>query len=286
MEWIAVAAVLVIVVLVIRAANQRQLREHDQVHRGFEQLTAVKLATEEDVVALGLHLQKLDIDLVGIDLDDSARSAHQRAVDAYEAAKASLAVVTSSAEIGSVTTILREGRYAVSCVRAAVAGEPPPARRLPCFFDPRHGESVRDVTWAPAGGSPREVPACALDADRVEAGAEPEVRKVILGTQRVPYWQAGPSFGPWTAGYFGSFDAAGALFVETMMGGVLSGGFDGGLGRPGRDSSGPTPTGVTAGGPASADASADDPGADDDDDRGDDRRTGPDDREPGESGPA
>jgi hypothetical protein len=141
--------------------------------------------------------------------------------------------VTSASEIGNVTTILHEGRYAIACVRARVAGEPLPPRRPPCFFDPRHGLSVRDVTWAPDGGAPREVPACALDAERVEAGAEPDARKVMLGSQRVPYWQAGPSFGPWTTGYFGAFGFVNALFVGTMMGGILAGGFDGGLGDDG-----------------------------------------------------
>jgi hypothetical protein len=227
MGWIVVLAVLIIVVLVIRSVNQRQLREQEQVHQRFEQLTAVKQATEEDITSLGLELQKLDSDVAGVELDDGGRADYERALSAYEAAKQSLAVVTAATEIGNVTTILHEGRYAIACVRSRVAGEPLPQRRPPCFFDPRHGLSVRDVTWTPDGGSPREVPACALDAERVEAGADPDARKVMLGAQRVPYWQAGPSFAPWTAGYFGGFGAINALFVGTMMGGALSGGFGG-----------------------------------------------------------
>jgi hypothetical protein len=236
MEWVVVLVVLVIVVVVIRSANQRQLHKHAQVHKQFEQITAVKQATEEDITALGADLQTLDSEVAGVELDEGARADYQRALDAYEAAKQSLAAVTAASEIGNVTTILHEGRYAIACVRARVAGQPLPTRRPPCFFDPRHGLSVRDVTWTPDGGSPREVPACALDAERVDAGADPDSRKVMLGAQRVPYWQAGPSFGAWTAGYFGGFGALNALFVGTMMGGVLSGGF-GGWGDSGSDGS-------------------------------------------------
>jgi hypothetical protein len=245
-EWIVILAVVVVVVLVIRSFNQRQLRQQEVVHQQFDQITAVKQATEEDITALGLDLQQLDVDVAGVELDEGARADYQRALDAYEAAKHSLAMVTVASEISHVTTILHEGRYAIACVRARVAGEPLPPRRPPCFFDPRHGLSVRDVTWTPDGGSPRQVPACALDAERVEAGADPDSRKVLLGAQRVPYWQAGPSFGPWTAGYFGGFGALNALFIGTMMGGILSGGFGGGLddggqsdnGSDGSDSSG------------------------------------------------
>jgi hypothetical protein len=245
MEWLIVLGVLVVVVLVIRGANQRQLRDQEKVHREFEQITAVKHATDEDITTLGLDLQKLDAEVAGIELDEGGRADYQRALDAYEVAKESLAVVTSASEITNVTTILHEGRYAIACVRARVAGEPLPQRRPPCFFDPRHGLSVRDVSWGPDRGTPRPVPACALDAERVEAGAEPDSRKVLLGTQRVPYWQAGPSFGPWTAGYFGGFGAINTLFLGTMMGGVLSGGFDGSDGGAG--SGGSTDYGASGG---------------------------------------
>ena len=59
----------------------------------------------------------------------------------------------------------------------------------------------------PPGGATREVPACALDAERVRAGAEPDTRQVMVGTQRVPYWQGGRAYRPYAAGYFGGFGA-------------------------------------------------------------------------------
>ena len=84
-------------------------------------------------------------------------------------------------DVRHVTEILDDGRYAIACVRARAAGEPLPTRRPPCFFDPRHGLSVTDVPWTPPGGATRDVPACALDAERVAAGADPDSRMVMVG---------------------------------------------------------------------------------------------------------
>ena len=116
---------------------------------------------------------------------------HQRALDAYEDAKQSAEAIRRPEDAKHVTEILDDGRYAIACVRARVDGTPLPTRRPPCFFDPRHGPSVVDVRWAPPGGALREVPACALDSERVLAGAEPHSRQVLVGSARVPYWQAG-----------------------------------------------------------------------------------------------
>ena len=88
----------------------------------------------------------------------------------------------------------------MACVRARVAGDRCRTRRPPCFFDPRHGLSVADVPYTPPGGARRDVPACALDAERVRAGAEPDIRKVMVGTRRVPYWQGGRAYQPYAAG--------------------------------------------------------------------------------------
>ncbi len=122
-----------------------------------------------------------------------------------------------------VTRILDDGRYAIACVRARVAGQPLPQRRPPCFFDPRHGLSVADVTYAPMGGTERQVPACALDAERVRVGAEPDVRQVLVGTRRVPYWEGGPAYRPYAAGYFGGFGPLDWVFMGFMFDGLGDG---------------------------------------------------------------
>ena len=91
----------------------------------------------------------------------------------------------------------------------AIRGETPPERRPPCFFDPRHGPSSRDVAWSPPYGEERDVPACEADAQRVERGEEPQPREVERHGERVPYWQAGPAYAPFAGGLFGAGAAAG-----------------------------------------------------------------------------
>ena len=225
MKWIILALVVLAVVAVVRRVRAAQ--SPGAVRRGQdagEQLAAVRRAADEDVTVFGEELQRLDAELAGSDLDEGTRADYQRALDAYEAAKESLAAVRHPDEVRHVTEILEDGRYAAACVRARVTEQPLPTRRAPCFFNPQHGPSVRDVSWAPAGGVRRDVPACALDAERVEAGAEPDARKVLVGARRVPYWDAGSRYSPWAAGYYGSFGLMTGLFAGTMLAGGLDGG--------------------------------------------------------------
>ncbi|GAB3258965.1 hypothetical protein [Nocardioides dilutus] len=220
MELLVILAVLAAVVVVVGVANRRtQARE---LERRAAELEPVKKLAYEDITALGTELQALDAEVAGVTLDDGARADYQRALDAYEDAKASGDAMTAPDDIRHVTEILDDGRYAIACVRARVAGEPLPTRRPPCFFDPRHGPSVTDVDYVPAGGASRPVPACALDAERVRAGADPDVRTVMTGSRRVPYWQGGPAYAPYAAGYF----AAGAG-MSLLFGGLLVGSMGG-----------------------------------------------------------
>ena len=118
----------------------------------------------------------------------------------------------------------------MSSARARLENREPPERRSPCFFDPRHGPSDREVEWAPDGGEPRMVPACEADAQRVERGDDPEAREVTVGGQRVPYWAAGPMYAPFMGGFFGAGILPG-LMVGTMLGDVWSDPGGGGLRR-------------------------------------------------------
>src|SRR5699024_2805257 len=101
-----------------------------------------------------------------------------------------------------------------------------------CFFDPRHGPSVEDVPWAPAGGSTRDVPARAADAVRIKDGYDPDVRLVRAddGEQR-PYWEAGPAYSAWAGGYYGGF-------LPGIMWGTMLGASMGGWGAGGVDAGG------------------------------------------------
>jgi hypothetical protein len=201
--------------------------------RAAAELEPVRKMTFEDVTALGVELQDLDLELAGRQLDQGANADYQRALDAYEAAKTAADRIERPAQVQDVTKILDDGRYATACVRARVGGEPLPQRRPACFFDPRHGLSVADVPFAPVGGAERQVPACALDAERVRAGAEPDSRQVMVGTQRVPYWQGGRAYQPYAAGYFGGFGPLDWIFMGFMFNGLGDGlgGLAAGLGE-------------------------------------------------------
>jgi len=221
---------LILLVLVLLAAAVfvvvRRRNKQLAAERAVRELEPVKKLTFEDVTALGVELQGLDLDLAGRQLDDGAHADYQRALDAYEAAKTAADRIERPEQVQDVTKILDDGRYAIACVHARVAGEPLPQRRPACFFDPRHGLSVEDVTYTPVGGADRQVPACALDAERGRAGAEPDARQVMVGTQRVPYWQGGPAYRPYAAGYFGGFGPMDWIFMGfafNMMGDGLGG---------------------------------------------------------------
>jgi hypothetical protein len=234
MGLLVVLAVGALVVWLVVRNNRRKALE-----RKTAELEPVKKLAFEDVTALGEQLQELDLDLAGRPLGEGERADYQRALDAYENAKYAADRMTQPDDVRHVTEILEDGRYAMACVRARVDGEPLPTRRPPCFFDPRHGLSVADVPYAPAGGAQRDVPACALDAERVRAGAEPDIRKVMLGSRRVPYWQGGPAYQPYARGYFGGFGPMDWIFMGFMFEGLgdglgaLAGGLGEGLGALG-----------------------------------------------------
>ncbi len=216
--FVVLLAVAALVVGAVVKVNQRKALERREA-----ELAPVRRLAFEDVTALGEELQQLDLDLAGDRLDPGANADYQRALDDYESAKAAADAITAPEQIKHVTEILEDGRYAMACVRARVDGRALPTRRPPCFFDPRHGLSVEDVPYTPPGGAPRDVPACALDAERVRAGAEPDIRKVMVGSRRVPYWQGGRAYQPYAAGYFGAFGPMDWMFMGLLFGG----GFDG-----------------------------------------------------------
>ncbi|OYN95046.1 hypothetical protein B0O41_1030 [Propionibacteriaceae bacterium ES.041] len=219
---------LVIIALVVgggyfvsrRATLQRQQRERAELE---SQLTASRKVADEDVTKFGEELQALDSDVAGHALDEAMQQDYTRALDSYDDAKQSLEAVTKPDEIKHVTEILEDGRYAIACVKARLAGQPLPQKRPPCFFNPAHGPSTENVSWAPPGGSPRDVPACAADAERVKAGADPYIRTVQVGAQRVPYWQGGPAYQPYAQGYYNSWRGSDML-TGMMVGGLLFGG--------------------------------------------------------------
>src|SRR5687768_4850563 len=149
-----------------RERHQRELAELDAFRH-------VRRAADEDVTRFGEELSELHFETLTTSLDEQMRADYQQSLDSYEAAKAALARSTTAADVASVTRTLTDGRFSQACVLAARDGRDRPERRPPCFFDPNHGPASRDVSWAPVGGVPRDVPVCFRDAERLAAGDQP-----------------------------------------------------------------------------------------------------------------
>jgi hypothetical protein len=206
--------------------------------REAKQMAELKESVYEDVTRLGEDISALNLDVRDPNLASEARDDYQHAMDSYDGAKAAVDAANKPEDMRKVTTALEDGRYYMTAVRARLDGRPVPERRAPCFFNPQHGPSVQDVSWAPPGGAPRSVPACAADAQRVLSGQDPDARLVSVGGYRRPYWDAGPAYAPYAGGYYSGFgggDLLGGILVGTALGSIFSGGFGGGWGGGGYD---------------------------------------------------
>jgi len=129
---------------------------------------------DEDTTLLGEQLARLGVDHRVDTMEESTRIDYQAALDAYESAKRAVPRLTRPDEVSTVVDTLSTGRYALACVQARLEGRPIPELRVPCFFNPQHGPSVRDVLWTAPGRGTRNVPACAQDASRVANGQQPD----------------------------------------------------------------------------------------------------------------
>ncbi len=215
-------------VLAAIAAGAIGLHAFRRRRRQREELAAVRRAAQEDLLALAEDIRALDLDVEMPGVSREAREQYAHALRRYEEADAALDRARTPDDLEPVTAAIEEGRFAMTSAKAALEGRALPERRPPCFFDPRHGPSDRDVEWAPLDGAPRLVPACEADAQRVERGLEPAAREVVVGGQAMPYWNAPASFGPWAGGYFGGL--GGGLLPGLLIGSMLGGGL--GLGSP------------------------------------------------------
>ena len=191
------------ILLVYRGLRRRR--------RSANEFRDVKEAARSDLMALADDVQVLEHKVEG---NPAAQQDYLAALDKYGAASAAFDSAMSTRQLTPVAESLEEGRYLMASAEARLEGREPPERRPACFFDPRHGPSVRDVEWTPPGGRPREVPACAACATRIEDGEEPDSREVLVGGRTMPYWAAGPAYG----GYFGGF------FPGLLLGEVIGGG--------------------------------------------------------------
>ncbi|MEU6090734.1 hypothetical protein ABZ865_28785 [Streptomyces sp. NPDC047085] len=113
---------------------------------------------------------------------DGMRAELARALDAYEQAKRDFAGARMRTDVLDVLRALDEGRHALACLDALLAGRPLPKRMPLCFFDARHGRATEQVSWAPPGGVVRNIAVCAADAVRLAEGSG----TIIPGPEPVP----------------------------------------------------------------------------------------------------
>jgi len=189
------------------------------------ELAELRENVRDDLVSLGDDIRALDLDVEMPGVDPQAKADYDRAVAAYDRADTLVDRARAPQDFEPVGAALEEGRYAMTSAKERFAGREAPERTPPCFFDPRHGPSSREVEWAPYDGAPRMVPACEADAQRVERGEDPEAREVLVGGRRMPYWSAGPMYAPFAGGLFGGFGGGllPGLMVGTLLGSSLGG---------------------------------------------------------------
>lgn len=183
----------------------------------------VRSSAQDDLVGLGDDIRALDVDIQMPGVSDEAKQRYDQALEAYQRASDIFERAKRPEDLAPVSETLEEGRFAMACAKALLEGRPPPERRPPCFFDPRHGPSAEDVQWAPPGGSPRAVPACTADAVRIRDGFAPHGRQVTVDGRQTDYWNAPRHYGPWAGGYFNGFGGGGML-SGLLMGSALGAG--------------------------------------------------------------
>lgn len=166
----------------------RARREREEAHLlERETFRAAKRLAREDVLALGEDVAALPLPP---DASHDVSEHHRFALEGYERASRMLDGAESLEAVEELDEVLRGARWELAAVRALESGEPLPARRGPCFFNPQHGPAVTALDWTPPGRTSRRVEVCRNDELRLETGADPDHRLVRVGDRHVPWWQA------------------------------------------------------------------------------------------------
>jgi len=186
--------------------------------RRQRELAEAKAAAQDDLLALSNRITDHQND-VSVQSNPEAAAEQVAALAAYERGTAALDAARRPDDMQAVSRNIAEGQYRLACAEAIANGQPKPGRRPMCFFDPRHGMSVADVSWAPPDGGPsRMVPVCIDDERKIDQGIQPEMRTVDNGSgSRVQYVNAG--FAP---AYWGGFGYGGAMLGGFLLGEALA----------------------------------------------------------------
>src|SRR5689334_19992129 len=215
-----------------RPRRQRRQRE----------LAEAKAAAQEDLLALNNRITDHQND-VSVQGNPEAAAEQAAALAAYERGTAALDAARKPRDMQAVSRNIAEGQYRLASAEALANGQPKPGRRPMCFFDPRHGMSVADVSWAPPDGGPsRMVPVCIDDGGAMLGGfllgdalASPPVIINEYGYGDPGYYGGGDNFGggdfggggnDYGGGDFGGGDYGGGDFGGGDYGGGDFGGGD------------------------------------------------------------
>jgi uncharacterized membrane protein YgcG len=209
---ILVGVILLVVVLggflIWRPRRMRRRRE----------LNEARAAAQDDLIALSSRITDHEND-VSVQSNPEAAAEQAAALAAYERGTRALDEARRPGDMRAVSRAIAEGQYRLACAEALANGQPKPGRRPMCFFDPRHGMSVADVSWAPPDGGPsRTVPACVDCARKIEQGIQPDMRTVEDSSgSRVVYVNSG--FAP---AYWGGFGYGGSMLTGFLLGEALA----------------------------------------------------------------
>ena len=186
--------------------------------RRQRELGEAKAAAQDDLIALSSKITDHQND-VSVQGNQEAAAEQAAALAAYERGTSALDAARRPEDMRAVSRAIAEGQYRLACAQALANGQPKPGRRPMCFFDPRHGMSVADVSWAPPDGGPsREVPACVDCERKIEQGLQPDMRTVQDSSgARVVYVNSG--FAP---AYWGGFGYGGGMLTGFLLGEALA----------------------------------------------------------------
>jgi uncharacterized membrane protein YgcG len=186
--------------------------------RRQRELAEAKAAAQDDLLALNNRITDHQND-VSVQGNPEAAAEQAAALAAYERGTVALDAARRPTDMQAVSRNIAEGQYRLACAEALANGQPKPGRRPMCFFDPRHGMSVADVSWAPPDGGPsRMVPVCIDDERKIDQGIQPDIRTVRDSSgARVEYVNAG--FAP---AYWGGFGYGGAMLGGFLLGEALA----------------------------------------------------------------
>ncbi|NMI61231.1 hypothetical protein HEP83_38520 [Streptomyces sp. RLA2-12] len=125
--------------------NRRRKEQEQQ-----EALDKLRVVVDEDITAFGEELDRLDFHPAEAGADDAMRADYERALDAYEQAKSSMAAARRPEDVRAVTQSLEDGRFSLALLSARREGRPLPERRAPA-------SSTRDTARrSPTRRGPRQ----------------------------------------------------------------------------------------------------------------------------------